>query len=181
MFPRSLPHGHIVQVARLGAFHGKDDSFYQNVYKAKLWAFPQMDFSHGEKIDHNLSTEKAPISNAKIIEFKTTRFKEALLLINKSGGILISCDSIKNWQRKDSFFDDATFEIMKNTGSIGKANIDAIWLSAMRPSRQELKDISSLEFSILLSAHGEPLTDDAKNAVNASILKAITFLENQYR
>jgi hypothetical protein len=160
--------GLVKNVIRLGAFHGRDDAFYQTTYGAKLYAFGQMDFSHGEALDYDLS-QGSPIVPSHIIEFKTTKFKEALLLIKKAGGILISCDSIKNWQDKDQFFSDETFDMLKHAGSIGTAKIDPTWLKAMAPAKDELKTISDLDFSILISAHGPALTDQPKRWLKKEI------------
>lgn len=164
--------GHIKNVVRLGAFHGRDDAFYQQAYGAKLWASPLMEFIHSEVLDHDLGNERLPLSQSKIIEFKTTKFKEFLLLLERSGGVLIACDSIKNWQKKDRFFDDTTFEMMKTAGSIGAGKIDATWLQAMSPSKKEIKAIGDLAFTILLSAHGEPFKDQAKKIVDSSVQNA---------
>jgi hypothetical protein len=164
--------GKIKNVVRLGAFHGRDDAFYQKVYGAKLFALPQMDFSHGEVLDYDLN-QHLPLAHAKILAFKTTKFKEAVLLIKKSMPILIACDSIKNWQSKDQFFSDETYEMMKIAGSIGPAKIDKTWLQAMNPSKEEIKAIGDLDFSILISAHGLPLMNKAKEALLSSIAAVI--------
>lgn len=160
--------GKIKNIIRLGAFHGRDDAFYQKTYQAKLWAFSQMDFNHGEVLDYDLS-KSLPLSHAKIFIFKSTKFIEALLLIKKSASILVSCDSIKNWQMKDQYFSDETFEMIKTAGSCGPAKIDKTWLDAMHPSREELKAIGNLDFSILISAHGLPLIHNAKQTVLSSV------------
>lgn len=162
--------GRIKNIVRLGAFHGRDDAFYQKILQAKLWAFPTMGFGHGEVLDFDLSKD-LPLKNSQIIEFKTTKFKEALLLIEKSQRILISCDSIKNWQTKDPYFSDETWAMM--TSSIGPAKIDKIWLQAMMPSLSEIKAIGDEDFSILISAHGWPLLNDAKKVVLSSINQTI--------
>ncbi len=164
--------GRIKNVVRLGAFHGRDDAFYQTTYGAKLWAYPEMEFSRGEIVDYNLDKE-APFAFSKVISFKSTKFKEALLLIEKSGGILISCDTIKNWQEKDPYFSDETFAMMKSSDSVGPAKIDATWLNAMQPSKEEIKALGDLNFSILITAHGPPLVNRAKESLAASIKEAL--------
>src|SRR6185503_18224855 len=98
-----------------------------------------------------------------------TKFKEALLFVERSQGILISCDSIKNWQQKDPYFDDATFEMMKKAESVGAAKIDKTWLQAMQPSKKDIDELAKLDFSILITAHGEPITKDAKELLLSSI------------
>lgn len=161
--------GTIKNIIRIGAFHGRDDAFYKNRYNAKLWAFSTMDFDHGEIVDFDIKKQKLPIANSELFTFASTLKPEALILINKNGGILISCDSIKDWQEKDEFFDDNTYLMMEKAGSIGEAKIDSTWLSAMKPSKKEIQKIANLKFEHLLSAHGEPLIQNAKMAVMRSI------------
>lgn len=161
--------GQVKNIIRIGAFHGRDDIFYQERYRAKLWAYSSMDFSHGEKLDFDLNEGKLPLANAELFTFKTTSFPEGLILLNTEGGILISCDSIKNWTSKDEYFDDETFALMNRSGSIGEGKIDATWIQAMNPSKTEIGKISDLKFINLLSAHGAPLKGNAKAAVQRSI------------
>ncbi|HXW60276.1 MAG TPA: hypothetical protein VEK06_01940, partial [Myxococcota bacterium] len=168
-------------IVRIGAFHGRDDAFYQSKYNAKLWAFSAMEFSHGERLDVDLAEGRLPIKGADLIQFKTTKFPEALILLHQDDGILISCDSIKNWTKKDRFFDEKTFSLMKAAGSIGEAAIDETWLNAMKPAKEEIEGLLSLKFSSLISAHGSPLLHKAKAALKSSIqkLSGLVFLETQ--
>ncbi len=162
--------GTVKHIIRIGAFHGRDDAFYQHRYGAKLWAIPGMELSHGERIDVDLSTTPLPLNKARLMVFQTTQHKEALIVLDsEQGGVLVSCDSIKNWTRKDEFLDAETFELMRKSGSIGQALIDQTWLSAMQPAQEELEKILSLDFKHLLSAHGDALKNDAKSAVRKSI------------
>lgn len=158
-----LELGRIKNVVRLGAFHGRDDAFYQKTFHANLWADPQMTFSRGEVVDRDITVDGAPCEGARFINFTSTRFKESLLLLERSGGVLISCDSIKNWTEKDEFFDDATFAMMEKAGSIGHAKIDSTWLNAMKPSREEIESLSKWSFATLITSHGKPLLANAKH------------------
>lgn len=168
--------GRIKHVIRLGAFHGRDDAFYQQAYGATLWSFPEMERSHGEIVNRDLNQKQLPLGHARIIAFTSTTFKEAVLILKRRGGILISCDSIKNWQTQDAFFDDTTFAMMKTSGSIGTAVVDKTWLSAMNPSKSELSALADENFSILISAHGMPLTNEARTAVRKSIQNTLKTL-----
>ncbi len=165
--------GQIKNIIRIGAFHGRHDAFYQHRYGAKLWGFADTEISHGEKLDFDIATTPLPIDDAEIMFFQSTKKKEALLVLAREGGVLIACDSIKNWTKKDEFFDDETFEFMKKSGSIGEALIDTTWVSAMQPQKIELEKILKLNFKHLLSAHGEPLKNKAKAAVEKSILSKV--------
>lgn len=161
--------GQVKNIIRIGAFHGRDDAFYQERYQAKFWAFSSMEFSHDERLDFDLKEGALPLADSELFTFKTTTFPEALIVINIEGGILVSCDSIKNWTKRDAYFDEATFELMRRSGSIGEAKIDLTWLQAMNPSKDEIQKITQLKFKHLLSAHGDPLNNKAKKAVDDSI------------
>lgn len=165
--------GQIKNIIRIGAFHGRDDSFYQNRYQAKLYALANMSFEHGEVLHADLNDGPLPITNAEVFSFKSTKSPEALVLLKKEGGILISCDSIKNWTKQDQFFDKSTFDLMKKINSIGEAKIDSTWRSAMEPSTLELKKLGHLKFRHLISAHGTPLLDLAQEKVQRSILEIL--------
>lgn len=169
--------GQVTNIIRIGAFHGRDDAFYQHRYHAKLWAFSTMEFSHGERLDFDLKEGRLLIANSELFTFRTTAFPEAVILLNIEGGILISCDSIKNWTKRDEYFDEETFELMKRLGSIGEAKIDATWLQAMNPSKDEIEKILKLKFKNLLSAHGEPLKNEAKLAVQHTIQSILPTLK----
>jgi hypothetical protein len=164
--------GSVKHIIRLGAFHGRDDAFYQDRYGALLWAFPSMEFSHGERLDRDLSQGALPITNADLFCFTTTQFPEGLIVLHQDNGVLISCDSIKNWTTKDQFFDDKTFALMKESRSVGEALMDQTWLSAMKPSKEEVEQLLSLYFTHLISAHGSVLLNNAKEALKKSFLKA---------
>ncbi len=161
--------GPVKNIVRIGAFHGRDDAFYQDRYDAKLWAYSSMEFSHGERVDFDLANGMLPLSNAELFSFGSTAFPEGLIVLNIDGGILVSCDSIKNWTKKDAYFDDATFALMQSIGAIGEALIDSTWREAMKPSQDEIASIATLPFVHLVSAHGEPLLKTAKAAVIKSI------------
>jgi hypothetical protein len=168
--------GHVKNIIRIGAFHGRDDAFYQSHYNAHFWSFSSLELSHGERIDFDLNKEKLPLENSQLFVFETTSYPEGIIILNIAGGVLISCDSIKNWTKKDKYFDKETFALMKSLGSIGEAQIDATWLQAMKPSREDFEKILCLSFEHLVSAHGEPLRNKAKNSVQDSIINIMPFL-----
>ncbi len=109
--------GRVKNIIRLGGFHGRHDAFYQDRYGAKLWAIPSMEFSHGEKLNFDISTASLPVDHLKALVFQTTQHPEAVLLLEREGGVLISCDSIKNWTKKDRFFDRTLISSVKSEAS----------------------------------------------------------------
>jgi hypothetical protein len=49
----------------------------------------------------------------------------------------------------------------------------------MNPSKAELKAILDLRFSILISTRGEPVVNNAKDAIQSSIEKALTLISQE--
>ncbi len=164
--------GEIKHVIRIGSFHGKDDSFYINRYQAKLWALQGMKDENGTPVDVSLDESTSlPIKSSSLFIFKNTNFPEACIHINSEGGILISCDSIKNWQLPDPYFSHATAKLYEQQGMFGQASISDIWLQAMGVTTDAFGELMSLEFKHLLSAHGQPLLDNAKVKLQSTLEK----------
>lgn len=158
--------GKIENVIRIGSFHGRDDAFYIDKHDAKLWALPGMEHANGREADYDLTPDGLkPFNNCEVVTFNSSRFPEAVLRINQNDGILITCDSIKNWLGKDEFFNDSTAVPYEAQKLFGTAAINKIWLEATQVEKSELLALGKLKFRHLLSAHGEPLINDAYDYV----------------
>ena len=162
--------GQIDKVIRIGAFHGRDDAFYVEKYKAALWALPGMQDENDCPVDVEFTEQGVqPFSDSSLVTFTTARFPEAIIHINQHEGILLSCDSIKNWVQSDDFFSQQTAEIYQEQGFFGQATISKIWQQAVGVSAVDFERLAKLSFKHLLSAHGEPLLGTA----DQDILKTI--------
>lgn len=149
--------GRVTNVVRLGAFHDRNDIFYLDRYKAKLWALKGMIHKNNRQADFLIGeTDSIPFPDASFFKFETTSQPEAILHIARNGGILITCDSIKNWNHVDEFFSEKTGKEFLAQGLIKPVNIDKIWTGAMNPKGSDFKRLQALKFQHLLSAHGEP-------------------------
>lgn len=159
--------GTVTNVVRIGAFHGYDDEFYLDHYQAKLWAIKNMEHQSGRKTDHELVVGgPMPITNCTLFNFETTAYREGILMLNRQeGSLLITCDSIQNWTTADEFFSELSAKMFKEQGFIKTANIPDTWIDACKPELSELKKLKSLQFKHLISAHGEPLKDNAYEKV----------------
>ena len=154
--------GRVTKVIRIGAFHGRDDAFYINKYQASLWALPGMQDQHGCPIDVEFMEQgQQPFANCSLLIFATARFPEAVIHIKRHDGILLSCDSIKNWQSPDEYFSEQTAIAYQEQGFFGKATIAKIWQQAMAVKASDFERLKTLSFRHLLSAHGEPLLETA--------------------
>lgn len=156
--------GKVTNVIRLGAFHDRNDLFYLDRYQAKLWAVKGMVNKDNRKADFIFGeTSAVPFPDASFFQFETTTQPEAILNISRNGGILVTCDSIKNWTKVDEYFSEKTANEFKEQGLIAPASIDKVWLHVMAPQKSDFLRLLKLKFKHLLSAHGQPIIGKAKN------------------
>ena len=162
--------GRVVNLVKLGAFHGRDDAFYIDRYGAKLWALPGMPHERGVTTDVELVPgQPGPCAGSSVFSFETSSSPEAVLVLEREGGIVVSCDSLHNWSGPDQYFDETSAVMMKNGGFFHPANIGPGWLRGSKPQASDFSRLRELSYRHLLSAHGEPLHDRAREAVNETI------------
>jgi hypothetical protein len=164
--------GQVKNIVKIGSFHGRDDAFYLDRYKsAQLWALK------GMKHNNDIITEvefspfgKMPFPNCSLFVFDTPSHSEGIIHIDKEGGILITCDSIKNWTHIDQFFNEETGKDFMNKGLIKSGNIDSVWINEMHPKKSDFERLlNQFKFRHLLSAHGDPLLNDAHKIISDNI------------
>lgn len=165
--------GRVKNIVRLGAFHGQDDRFYLHRYDAKLWALKGMKDDCGAggstKIDVEMTVGgPMPFPGCSLFIFESAAFPEAALHLVREGGILITCDSVKNWLSIDPFFNAETAKMHQESESIGPANI-GFWTNACQVQDSDFLRLMQLPFRHLLSAHGEPLLNNAHEQLARSI------------
>lgn len=164
--------GEVQNIIRIGSFHGRDDRFYLDKYSAKLWALPEMIHENNREADYILVPDGImPFDNCAIFSFNSSRFPEAVLHIVQDNGILITCDSIKNWLAPDKFFSDSTAALYEKQKIFGCATINDIWMQATQIDKAELQSLKDIDFCHLLSAHGEPLLHNAYEKVVDTLSK----------
>ncbi len=162
--------GKVTNIVRICAFHGKHDAFYVNRYSAKLWALKGMQDENNKKTDIDLTPNgKMPFPGCSLFVFETSAHPEGILHINREGGILITCDSIKNWTYSDEFFSKQTAKLYEDLGFFGSATISEIWQQTCNVQAQDFLKLKLLSFHHLFSAHGEPLINKAYEQLTATI------------
>jgi hypothetical protein len=162
--------GEVKNVIRIGAFHGRDDAFYLDRYHAKLWALKEMKHANNRETDIQLFPNgQMPAPDCSIFIFETSKHPEGILHIAQEGGILITCDSIKNWLAPDQFFSTETAKLYEEQGFFGAASISNVWKQACNVNSSDFARLKTLEFHHLLSAHGEPLMNNAYELVTKTI------------
>jgi hypothetical protein len=154
--------GNVEHVVKLSSNHGLDDRFYVDRYKAAQWALPGDEHGGGQSIDRELSDSALPFADASLFVFETAKLPEALLCIDREGGIVVAADSLQNWAEPDRFFSDETAKGMTAMGFIKPANIGPGWRRAAEPQAQDFARLLGLDFDHLLPGHGTPLRKQAK-------------------
>lgn len=155
-------------IVRLGAFHGRDDAFYRDRYRATLWSLPGVADEHGASVDRELvEGGPLPIGDASLFVFASAKLPEAVLRLERHGGILVTCDSLQNWVEPDAFFDAASTERMTAAGFFREANVGPGWAGAAEPQAEDFARLRELPFAHLLPGHGRPLLDQAHAKLTA--------------
>src|SRR5262249_31417891 len=140
---------------------------------AELWAQPGTSHADGRATDHVLAEGAAlPIADARAFVFASAKHPEAAVLLARDGGILITCDAVQNWTEVDRFFSVACGAVPAAHGLIRPANVPSTWRHACEPSVTDFERLLTLPFRHLISAHGEPLRDEAHARVRASVDEA---------
>ena len=110
--------GRVVNVVRIGALHGLDDAFYKAHYGAAYWAPPGVPQPAGLLPDHTLLPGGSmPFSACSVFAFEHTKLPEAILHIEREGGILVACDALQNWVKPDEFFSAESRQTMAKMAS----------------------------------------------------------------
>ncbi|MCA9714110.1 MAG: hypothetical protein H6713_24985 [Myxococcales bacterium] len=173
--------GTVAHVVRLAGFHGMDDPFYKRRYDAKIWAVKGMVYAPGfdamktpaergyfhADVYADESTA-LPLEGAALICFDC-KAGEGVLRLDRDGGILVTGDSLQNWDRADRFFNWPATLMMRMMGFIKPYNLGPGWLKAAEPRADELASILTLEFEHVLPAHGVPVIGGAREKYRPAI------------
>ena len=154
--------GRVTDVVRLGCLHGRDDAFYVDRYNAQYWALPGIEHDCPAESARVLSSDgELPISGAFLFVFNTTNIPEAILRLDREGGILIACDALQNWHAPDEYFSDQSRQVMTEMGFFTPANLGPVWVQAASPAGDDFIRLKDLSFRHALCGHGRPLLDTA--------------------
>jgi len=165
--------GRVENIVKLGAYHlgahnGLDDTFYVDLYNAKLCALDRMEHKGDLTADHILSpTGEMPVSDVSLFVYDSPKMPEALFLLNREGGIVVAADSLQNWAEVDEFFSEAAAIAMTKGGFIRPANIGPEWMRHCAPDPAEFDKVAELAFRHLFPSHGRPLLGTAKEELKA--------------
>jgi hypothetical protein len=169
--------GVVTNIVRIGAFHGRDDAFYQNQYPhAKLWALRGATYESSLKANQDLTPGGLmPFPDCSLFVFETSTQPECILHIEREGGILVSCDSIQNITSLDEFYSPETAKSFEEQGLVRSANITSIWLGATSTKASDFERLlKSFTFQHLLTAHGPPLLNHAYEQVTQTVQRVFS-------
>lgn len=170
--------GKVKHLLKIGYHHGMDDPYYVDRYQPNVWAAPDVPHADGVKTDTELVEGGAlPFSNAEIFRFANTRHTELAILIKREGGILLTCDSVQNWD-EDAYKPCSWLGRVgsKAMGFRGKGIIGPMWRKMETPKggpslQSDFERLLALDFRHLLSGHGTPLRDNAKELIRQDFHK----------
>ncbi len=168
-----LALGEIKHLLKIGS-HGMDNQYYIDKFKPTLWSReePELGYSIDRVIDEGC---ELPFANAITFKFRNAKISEFPILLDRDGGILLTCDSVQNWTKADlkvgSFVGGLVTRLL---GFLGPAKIGPFWLKFVTPEtgpslEADFERLLSLDFRHLLSGHGSPLLNEAKNALREQV------------
>jgi hypothetical protein len=160
--------GQVKHVVCIGALHGRDDAFYLDRYGAAYWTPPGMAKKNG--IEHSITLTPdgdMPFVGCGVFIFEHTRLPEAILRIDRQGGILVAADALQNWIGPDAFFSDDSRKTMTEMGFFQPANLGPVWVQINDPKAEDFARLAEWPFRHTLCGHGSPLRNVAHEAYRA--------------
>jgi hypothetical protein len=164
--------GKVTHVMRIG-FHAMDDAYYLDQYGAKLWlvAGTQAQVS-GAPIGELSETTTLPFPESRVFIFKETVRPEAAILIDRDGGLLITCDSVQHWVPSPLMSPMAKV-VTRLIGFQKPAQIGPPWRKKQTPHgaslRPDFERLAALPFDQLIGGHGGLLEKAAASQLSISI------------
>ena len=172
--------GKVEHVIRLAGFHGMDDPFYKERFGARIWVVENQvyaakfdapktaaDDGYFEPDEKMTDDTGLPIDGARLIRLDCN-VGEGILQLDREGGILISGDSLQNWQKTD-YFNWIGKVLMRMLGFIKPHNVGPGWLKYAKPDIGQIKALLDVEFEHLLPAHGQAVIGGARDKFRPAI------------
>ena len=166
--------GRVAHVFKIG-MHGMDDPYYVDRYRAKLWALPGARLSAGLVADATLAPDAPlPFPDGRVFAFERTVAPEAAILLERDGGVLVTCDSVQNWTSTRGCSPVASL-VTRLMGFIKPAQIGPVWRKEMTLKggtlRPDFERLAALPFKHLIGGHGEPLRDHARERLAETVVR----------
>lgn len=184
--------GRVRHVVRLAGFHGSDDPFYKDRYGATVWAVKGHTYARGFDLSPPASaiyfradremdeTTELPVP-ARLYRFASVPNGEALLLLERHGGVVVSGDALQNWVGPDRYFNWLGRSSMRWMGFFAAHNVGPGWLRQTRPDPAELRAVLDLPFEHVLPSHGTPVIGGARDAYQPALEAAAAWAQKARR
>lgn len=168
--------GKVTNVIRIAGFHGRDDGFYRARYGAKIYAIKGQAYNRKfekKKIDPEdgymlpdvwLNEDSGlPLDSASLKVFHSSDPAEAIIVLNRDGGILVTGDSLQHTAEPDEFVNLPARLMMKKMGFFKPHNVGPGWLQFAHPEKTDIRSVLDLKFEYVLPGHGDPVIGLAKS------------------
>jgi len=164
--------GKVAHLMRIG-FHAMDDAFYLDQYDAKLWVVAGTGAQASNASIGELSEDtKLPFPHSQVFIFKKTIRPEAAILIDRDGGLLITCDSVQHWA-PSTLMSPMAKVLTRLIGFQKPAQIGPPWRKKQTPQGASLlpdfERLAALPFNQLIGGHGGLLKKAAAAQLAVSI------------
>lgn len=168
--------GIVRHVVRLGAFHGVDDAYTVARFGAEFWCQADSNIYPEPKADRELrEAGPLPFADGDLFVFRETKKPECAVLLKRGNGLLITCDGIQHYGSYERQSLVARL-IMPFIGFPKRALVGPFWLKGLTKKdgsiRPDFDRLLELDFDALVSAHGTPLMQGAKEAVREAVERA---------
>lgn len=162
--------GKVENIIRVAANHGRDDAYYSDRYDAPVWALESTQQDRPLKKQATLvAGNHGPVEGATVVAFESIPASEAVLFLQRNGGMVVSGDSLQNMTNANEFFDEPSKEIFAKGGFFKRGNIGPAWRAKLQPDRKDFENILGLPFKHLLPAHGGPLLNEAHQVITNTV------------
>ena len=167
--------GEVKHVLRIAPYHGMDDRFYVDHYKAKMWSFEGGTTYTEPTITNPLTAGgELPFPNAELFAIDHLKEPEGVILLERDTNVLLTGDAIQSYSTPPHMPHTAwlTRKIMPFAGFPNKTIIGPVWVKQLATDpvalKSEFERLLTLEFDQLLSAHGTFVERGAHAEVEAA-------------
>lgn len=168
--------GDVKHIVRLGYFHGMDDAYYKDRLGARFWCQAGSDGVKGGPEPDELIEDGTilPVPSAKVVAYRETKHPECAVLVQKHGGLLVTCDSVQHHVDMSRCTLPAK-AVMHLMGFMHPVNIGPPWRKIMTPKGGSLKPdferLLELEFDHVVGAHGSVCRGGAREKLKATVTR----------
>ncbi len=160
--------GKVKHVVRIGGNHGVDDAYVLDRYAATFWSVAST--PGVPKTDQTLAPGSSPISDGDVFVFEQAKRSEAMILLGREGGILLTADAYQHWTSVDGC--SLMARMMLPLMGFGPTIIGGPWLKQQGLGvRRDFERLAERDFKHLMPGHGSVLKDVAKEGLATAMSK----------